>query len=186
MNQRTDNKTDRKQEIIGAAKKRFAKNGYSPTSMDDIAKEVGITKASLYYFFKGKEDIFAAIIEEVLAEIEKYLKLELGVCKADKKEFAEMIDRTIDICLKNGIVLRQIDMKMARLHPIFAEKILPAITKMKDDFCRVLKCYGVKNPGLAAEVLVNSMHAYVLQSKHGIKIAPQKIYSEYLASLFIK
>ena len=62
-------KTDRRQEIVQAAKSLFSKKGYSSTSMDEIAEKVGITKASLYYFFESKERIFAEIIEEVLAEI---------------------------------------------------------------------------------------------------------------------
>jgi transcriptional regulator, TetR family len=76
---------ERKNEIISAAKKLFALKGYSPTSMDDIARDVGITKASLYYFFKGKEEIFAAIIEEVIAEIKFSLGAELKVCKPDSR-----------------------------------------------------------------------------------------------------
>jgi len=176
----------RKLEIIEAAKKRFAKDGYSPTSMDDIARDVGITKASLYYFFKGKEEIFAAIIEEVIDQIKNNLEQESKVCLPGEGALAQMIDRTITICLKNGIVIRPVDMKVAGLHPIVFEKILPILAEMKKDLGKVLACYGVKQSDLAAEVLVNSVHAYVLQSKHNIKIAPQKVYSEYLASFFIK
>ena len=79
---------DRKNEIIEAAKKRFAK-GYSPTSMDDIARDVGITKASLYYFFKGKEEIFSAIIEEVIAEVKRIFARNLNVCKPEPQGLAQ-------------------------------------------------------------------------------------------------
>jgi len=178
--------TNRKSEIIEAAKKRFARDGYSPTSMDDIARDVGISKASLYYFFSGKESIFEAIIEEVVAEINGYLERETKVCRPNQKALAEMIDRIISICLKNGIVIRPVDIKVANLHPIIFSKILPLLKKIRDDLRRVLACYGVQNSDLAAEVMVNSVHAYVLQRKHGIKLAPQKEYSDYLASLFIK
>jgi len=154
--------------------------------MDDIARDVGITKASLYYFFKGKEEIFAAIIEETISEIKSCLCQELNVCKPGPQALEMMIDRTISTCLKNGIVIRPVDMKVAGLHPIVFSKILPLLAGMKQALGKVLACYGVKKSDLAAEVLVNSVHAYVLQSKHGIKIAPQKIYSQYLASLFIK
>ncbi len=181
-----EQKTDRKKEIVEAAKSLFAKNGYSSTSMDDIAKQVGIAKASLYYFFKSKEEIFFAIIEEVIIQVRNLLKQELKICKPDKNGLASMIDRTITICLKNGIVIRPIDIKMANLHPLIFQKVFPMLSKIKKDLGQALDCYGVAQNRLAAEVLVNSVHAYVLQSKHGIKIAPQKEYSEYLASLFAK
>jgi AcrR family transcriptional regulator len=179
-------KNDRKKEIISAAKKLFALNGYSPTSMDDIARDVGITKASLYYFFESKERIFTDIIEEVAAEIKNYLAAELKICEEQSESLADMIDRIISICLKNGIVIRPIDIKMANIQPIIFEKILPTLAEVKKVLRQTLACHGVAESKLAAEVLVNSTHAYVLQRKHGIKIAPQKEYSRYLASLFGK
>lgn len=181
-----EEKIERKIEIIEAAKKLFAKNGYSPTSMDDIAKDVGITKASLYYFFKGKEEIFSAIIEEVIAEIKDMLGREQKICTCGSNGLAPMIDRTISICLKNGIVIRPVDLKMANLHPIVFGKILPRLVEIKKSLRQVLACHGVGQCELAAEVLVNSVHAYVLQRKHKIEVADQKKYSKYLASLFIK
>ncbi len=181
-----EEKTGRRTEIIRAAKNLFAKKGYSATSMDEIAKEIGITKPSLYYFFESKERIFAEIVGEVAAEIGNYLAMELEICKERARPLAEMIDRTISICLKNGIVIRPVDVKMANIHPIIFEKILPALAEAKKSLRQTLACHGVAQSELAAEVLVNSVHAYVLQRKHGIKIAPQKEYSRYLASLFAK
>jgi len=181
-----EEKAGRRTEIIRAAKNLFAKKGYSATSMDEIAEKVGITKASLYYFFESKERIFAEIIEEVLAEIRNYMAMELKICKEHSRPLAEMIDRTISICLKNGIVIRSVDVKMANIHPIIFEKILPALAAVKKNLRQTLACHGVAQSELAAEVLVNSIHAYILQRKHGIKVAPQKEYSQYLASLFAK
>ena len=177
---------DRRSEIIEAAKKRFALNGYSPTSMDDIAKDVGINKASLYYFFKGKEQIFEAIIEEVIAQIRDFHDQEIKVCRPGREGLALMIDRIITICLKNGIVIRPVDLKVADLHPIVFSKVLPVLVEIKKNTAHLLDCYGAPNSELAAEVLVNSVHAYVLQRKHGFKIAKQNDYSNYLASLFVK
>ncbi len=61
---------DRKNQIITAAGKCFSKYGYDKTSLDDIAKIVGINKASFYHYFKNKEEIFTAMITE---EADKYI-----------------------------------------------------------------------------------------------------------------
>ena len=177
---------DRRAEIIEAAQKRFALNGYSPTSMDDIAKDVGINKASLYYFFEGKEQIFEAIIKEVITQIRDFHSQEIKVCRPGREGLALMIDRIITICLKNGIVIRPVDLKVADLHPIVFAKIFPALAEIKKNTARLLECYGAARSELAAEILINSIHAYVLQRKHGLKIAKQSDYSNYLASLFVK
>jgi len=51
--------------IINAAEGQFVRFGFRKTTMEDIAKAAGIGKATLYYYFKSKEDIFAAMAEQV-------------------------------------------------------------------------------------------------------------------------
>lgn len=46
----------------------FSQKGYNGTSMDDIAKEVGIRKATLYSHVSGKEMIFTEIFRQILEE----------------------------------------------------------------------------------------------------------------------
>ncbi len=61
---------ERKNQIITAAGVCFSKYGYDKTSLDDIAKIVGINKASFYHYFKNKEEIFTAMITE---EADRYI-----------------------------------------------------------------------------------------------------------------
>ena len=46
-----------KTKIIETARKVFAQKGYHDTTMDDIAKEIGVSKGALYSYFKSKEDL---------------------------------------------------------------------------------------------------------------------------------
>jgi AcrR family transcriptional regulator len=57
---------DRKQEIVNAAASMFDRNGYANTSMDDIARVVGIAKPTLYHYFHSKEEILTSIHEEFI------------------------------------------------------------------------------------------------------------------------
>ncbi len=49
--------------IIRAAQRRFAHYGLSKVTMDEIAFDVGMGKASLYYYFPTKEHLFRAVVE---------------------------------------------------------------------------------------------------------------------------
>lgn len=60
--QRDDN---RRKEIVQAAKKCVAKNGFHAASVAAIAKEAGINVGQLYRYFESKEEIARAITEEV-------------------------------------------------------------------------------------------------------------------------
>ena len=57
--------------ILHVAQEVFTKYGFGKTTMEDIAKEMGKGKSTIYYYFTSKEDIFKAVIE-----------MEIGVMKA--------------------------------------------------------------------------------------------------------
>ena len=57
-----------KKKIIDAAYSIFYKKGYHGSTMDDIANEVGVSKASLYSYFKSKEDILQTATNQTLTE----------------------------------------------------------------------------------------------------------------------
>ncbi len=64
-------KSDEKKELVlRAASEVFARYGFDKTTLDDIGKRAGLNKASLYYYFKNKEDIFVAV---VLAETQAFM-----------------------------------------------------------------------------------------------------------------
>lgn len=50
--------------LLGAALLVFSKKGYAATTLDDIAREAGVTRGAIYWHFKsGKAEIFNAILE---------------------------------------------------------------------------------------------------------------------------
>ncbi len=51
-----------KEKIIQCAFQVFTKKGYQTTTMDDIAKEVGVSKAALYQYFKNKKELLNEIV----------------------------------------------------------------------------------------------------------------------------
>jgi len=55
--------------IVAAAQRLCAHRGYRGTSMDDIAQEAGLAKATLYLHFDGKDAIYRALIDRCRAEI---------------------------------------------------------------------------------------------------------------------
>ena len=56
-----------KELILEVSLKLFSQNGYKPTSVRDIAKEVGITQSGLYNHFKGKNAILEALIADLMS-----------------------------------------------------------------------------------------------------------------------
>lgn len=64
-------------EILGAATRLFSERGVADVTMSEIAAQAGLRQASLYYWFRRKEEILAEIVEQVnRVPLEFVLKLE--------------------------------------------------------------------------------------------------------------
>jgi AcrR family transcriptional regulator len=59
----------RRQQILAAARRRFARNGFHQTSMQDILREAGLSAGALYRYFRSKEEIIAAIAEDAVQQV---------------------------------------------------------------------------------------------------------------------
>lgn len=64
--------------ILDAALTLFAQKGYEATSTREICELAGITKPTLYYFYKSKEGVYRALIAEADKEFSRILQLGLG------------------------------------------------------------------------------------------------------------
>jgi AcrR family transcriptional regulator len=55
--------------LVAAARELFGRKGFSDTSLDEVVAQAGVTKGALYHHFGGKEDLFAAVYEQVSHEV---------------------------------------------------------------------------------------------------------------------
>lgn len=70
MSPKPDVSIERKQQIFEAAILCFGRQGYHLTTMDDIAAEAGLSKGSLYWYFKGKKELFISLFREIMGQFE--------------------------------------------------------------------------------------------------------------------
>ncbi len=64
---------ERKAQILNAAEQVFTKKGFDEARMDDIAVETGLSKGTLYFYFKSKEDLIIAILDRIFQGVFKQL-----------------------------------------------------------------------------------------------------------------
>ena len=58
-----------RQRVLSASAEIFSRRGYRATSMNEIAAEVGLSKPTLYHYFRRKEDILVRLYENVMEHI---------------------------------------------------------------------------------------------------------------------
>jgi len=86
-------KEEAKSKIINASRIVFAKKGYHDATMDDVAKQLGVSKGALYSYFKSKEEL----LKEISLQDHQTLRTILSeTCKCDNLEDAiEQVYTTI-------------------------------------------------------------------------------------------
>ncbi len=74
MSPRPNVSDERKVQIINAAEDVFTKKGFDEARMDDIAEETGLSKGTLYLYFKSKDDLIIAILDRMFQREFKQLE----------------------------------------------------------------------------------------------------------------
>jgi AcrR family transcriptional regulator len=112
-----------KEKIGQVAMKCFARFGLDKTTLDDIAKEVGLNKASLYYYYKNKEDIF---LEVAIAEGTNFLNsLQQKVLRKKGAEaritfyLAERIDYYKNVLNMNRVSAETVNRMLPKFFELF-------------------------------------------------------------------
>jgi len=65
MSPRPNVSEERISQIVNAAEDVFTKKGFNEARMDDIAEETGLSKGTLYNYFKSKDDLIIAILDRI-------------------------------------------------------------------------------------------------------------------------
>ncbi|MBA8985250.1 MULTISPECIES: TetR/AcrR family transcriptional regulator [Sphingobacterium] len=160
-----------KSRIEQAAMDCFERYGLDKTTLEDIAKAVGLNKTSLYYYYKKKEDIF---IEVALREGEKYIQT-LQEATSEKSE----IEECVAFYLESRFNYYTQVLNMNRVSVETLHKLLPRFFELYDalmhrekEFLTALlekaiqeKKIRMKDPKEVASVLINFTDAL----KHNVE-----------------
>ncbi len=144
---------DRKEEILNAASKAFDKYGLLKTKLEDIAKECGIKKTALYYYFKSKAEIIQTMF---LRDIEKLKSL--GISKINKKKSAiEKLETYLYVRTESiRYMMKYFDLFMKENTPIIyrelAIKERKKTLKEEVDFLREIILNGIKSKELKEDL----------------------------------
>ena len=89
------NRDAKRLQIVAAAAATFAANGYDATAMDDVAEAAGVSKGSLYDYFKNKEDLFYAVFEWYQLKVmqDSVTQLEPGL--SAKEQIMRFVEATV-------------------------------------------------------------------------------------------
>ncbi|PEV97772.1 TetR/AcrR family transcriptional regulator [Bacillus cereus] len=123
-----------KEMILEVATRLFLTQNYQIVSMDEVAKECGVTKATVYYYYSTKADLFTATMTQMMIRIRENMSQILSTNKTLKERLLDFskvyLQATIDIDMKNF-------MKDAKLS--LSEEQLKELKNAEDNMYEVLE-----------------------------------------------
>lgn len=161
--------------ILAAAKRLFARRGFADSSVSAVAAEAGIPVGSVYTYFRGKEEILAAVIDEGWREFFSYLEEGIAARPEPVARLGFLVRQAlpalysdvdlISILLKEGSGAAALDAKLDSLAALVADplSILAPGTPL-----------GLVRTALAV-ILLGSLDAVSLGSRTGIGIGKQEV-----------
>lgn len=130
----------KRQAILSAAAELFLINGFHTTSVDDIAKKLGVTKPVIYYYMSGKDEILLGCVEYTLERIMRTISeieaLKIPALKKLENFFRRYTEYTLDefgrctIALSNRPLLKsQAHRKIVRENARIVQERIEALIK---------------------------------------------------------
>ena len=147
----------REDAIVETAHDILAEQGYEKMNMDDLAKRVGVAKATLYQHFPSKEDVLVGVIVRLMRLGESQLFSEAS---ADLSPLTQL-DRGLRACLNSRIQLWKGNVAMQnpmmiKSHPRYREQY-NAMFERLTTLIEQAKAQGEINPALITPVIVHTV-----------------------------
>ena len=163
--------TDTRQHILEKNYEAIRRQGFQGTRTDKVIEELGITKGAFYHYFKSKQELGYAVVDEILSPqyLDLWRRLDqyedypidgiIQLLETLKKEFDEEK-------IKLGCPLNNLIQEMAPLDPGFQERLSAIVSEMHAAIGRALERAG---NNLQLSVLINEQEAafFILAAVEG-------------------
>ena len=197
----TDQQDVKKDKILEAAHHRFLHFGYSKTTMNEIAGDLSMSKALLYYYFPDKSQLYVAVMRKVADDYLKSLSAKINTFADLKEAFIFQIDTQHEFIVTNYNFFDFFRLNEQNL----PDMIWEIVTKVHESETELLvsaiktevgkgKIKAVANPNEIVEVLLDALHGVRAKSlSHKKTMFPNKEHLDeirskrlLLADIFIK
>ena len=147
-----------KSEILNTAVRLFAEKGWGNVNVEDVVKEVGVTRGAFYHYFRSREDLIIAVTDRMFHDNNHFLKVseETGLNALEKLRLAVKLN--LSESLKNAGMVDEV-LKAKENPVIFKSEFLSQLNTVAPYIEKLLRegsddgSISVKYPKQAAQVI---------------------------------
>ncbi len=131
----------------------FSRQGFRATSMNEIAAAVGLSKPTLYHYFRSKEELLVRIYTEVLDESVEAARRTVAAAPTPLEAIRDLIaSRVVYTCEKQQI-LKVCFEEEHELPADLVEELLRRRKAFEDVFVKTVEAHQDRHPGTLADVV---------------------------------
>ena len=91
----------RREELVGAAAMVFKEKGFAATTVDDIGRRANMDRATVYYYFRGKKELFREMVNEATSENVHMAERAASLDQPAREKLRELIEGLLQSYVKH-------------------------------------------------------------------------------------
>ena len=164
----------RKKSILDGALKVFKTHGIEKTTMDEIAHESGFGKATLYYYFASKDEVFIAIMEEGWKQLWEGIESKIVEELAPRKKFMGIIKKMANIVKNNRILYgflftapNHIQDESKQVWKTYQERLYAILKSIIEEGIKKKEFIDL-NPGMLMKAIGGLFHGLLIENEEDL------------------
>jgi TetR/AcrR family fatty acid metabolism transcriptional regulator len=149
-----DRTGDKRERILSAAERIFARHGFFAAKVSDVAKEAGVADGTIYLYFKSKDDLLISLFERRMLELTQALTAAIAG-KPPREQLRAFIRTYLQKCHDEAAATEVLTIELRQSSKFMKEYENPAFA----DFLRMLG--GIITAAQAAGDITDTIPAHV-------------------------
>jgi TetR/AcrR family fatty acid metabolism transcriptional regulator len=130
---------DKRERILSAAVRVFAKNGFYATRVSEVAKAAGVADGTIYLYFKSKEELLVSLFEDRVERLLSYMKKELPKNASAKDRLRAVIEMQLGLLEGERDLAEVITVILRQSTKLMKEYAHPRFLAYLDSIARIIQ-----------------------------------------------
>ncbi|HEY3817588.1 MAG TPA: TetR/AcrR family transcriptional regulator [Polyangiaceae bacterium] len=155
---------DKRERILDAAVRVFAKKGFHATRVSEVAKAAGVADGTIYLYFKSKDQLLVSLFEDRVERLLTFLEKELPATAGAAEKLRRIIELQLGLLEGERDLAEVITVILRQSTKLMKEYAAPKFTSYLDAIARVVadgqasgELRGDVSPHLAARAIFGAL-----------------------------
>jgi TetR/AcrR family fatty acid metabolism transcriptional regulator len=165
---------DKRQRILDAAVRVFAKKGFYATRVSEVAKAAGVADGTIYLYFKSKEELLVSLFEDRVERLLAFLQTELPATAGASAKLRRIIELQLGLLEGERDLAEVVTVILRQSTKLMKEYAAPKFTAYLDAIARVVaegqasgELRSDVSPHLAARAIFGALDGITMTWAHG-------------------